>query len=161
MKTPKHLWPVGRPFSTTGEISLSRRALEQETRKPWCTRAFSHLWELGGLAGFEQLTFSLDELWPNWYLMASTDRWIKFEVSHAHFLDVAELFFCEKCSFEIKEGKGLGKGAVSLPVWSFNITWMMQPINNTREIARRCDSYLQSETITHWPTHPLTDRGRC
>ena len=25
--------------------------------------------------------------------------------------------------------------------------------------ARRC--YLQYETITHWLTHPLTDRGRC
>ena len=27
--------------------------------------------------------------------------------------------------------------------------------------ARRCDSNLQSETINHWPTDWLTDRGRC
>ena len=37
-----------------------------------------------------------------------------------------------------------------------SIAFMMQARN-----ARRCDSYLQSETINHWPTHSLTDRGRC
>ena len=38
-------------------------------------------------------------------------------------------------------------------------------LNQQARKARRCNSNLQSETmnhsLTHWPTYPLTDRGRC
>ena len=96
--------PLGKCFSLK-ESSGAGWSWDMERRKPWCTRDFSHLWELGELAGFEQLTFSLDKLWPNWPLMASTDQSIKFEVSHALFLDVARVLFLCPCDQSTLHGR--------------------------------------------------------